>query len=894
MAQSGHGRNAQLVANSTLPVTTAAAQLRFAAEFATFLAAGAGLSLAVLRPSLLAVGVRARLLAAAGFVGIALAAFLHGSLLVDDAADPALLAVRIAGLLLLGASITAWQPGTPRAAVGLGVAALAVGSVLVAVGEDGSGRARTGGDWALLAGAAAVGLAVFTTSRRSIVARVAASAAGTVLLVVLALSVALSAVVAGNVEDEATRRNEALARTTAELVRKEQDNSVKSSRLLAATLKGSPAIGPTLAGLAATQQDSAQIRDALESLSQAFYTSGPLLYVTVDDGGVGRVAARVDIDADRALALAGSRVVTEAIAGGSELRPVGAVQVVGDLVLSVGAAPVFAADAGRSTLVGVAVATTRIDSTWWEAKTAVEDGALVARGRVVSSVGRRPGPSVVDAGRASLLAGEDTTRSNGSVLAAASPILLADGTPELAVVTFTPVSAVAQVREDLFRTLFLVALGAALLALIASAVVGERIGSGVRTLTEAAEGLRRGDLRVRANVASDDEVGVLGEAFDTMATSIETMAADLREAADDETRLRGRLEAIVAGMGEALVAVDSDGLVTAFNQSAEALVGVPAADAIGRPAESVLRLESVDGDDLGTRLVRPGGQPWSGGAELVRAGGAVDGTERIPVAVSAGAIRGAAGELAGAVLVVRDMRREREVERMKTEFLSNISHELRTPLTPIKGYAEILRARPVPKEKVATFLDGILEATDRLERVIDLLVSYAAVEAGRLTVHVEPLKVRDVLDRAIARWARRAGDAHPITRRVARDVTTIEADRRLLDRSLDELIDNAIKYSPAGGRILLAASPSNNGHGPTVELSVADRGVGIPPDHVEAVFDDFRQLDGSATRQYGGLGLGLAYVNRIARAHDGALTCASVPGKGSTFTLVLPMSRSEA
>lgn len=892
MARSGHGETAQLGANSTLPVTTAAAQLRFAAEFATFLAAGAGLSLAVLRPALLAAGVKARLLAAGGFVAIALAAFLHGSLLVDDAADPALVAVRAAGLVLLGASIPAWHHGTPRRAVGIGAVLVAAGTVLAAAGEDGSSSTRAAGDWALLAGAGAVGLAVFSASRRSIVARVAASAAGTVLLVVLALSVALSAVVAGNVEDEATRRNEALARTTAELVRKEQDNAVKSSRLLAATLKGSPTIGPTLAGLAATQQESPQIRTALESLSQAFYTSGPLLYVTVQNGGVGRVSARVAIDADRALALAGSRVVTEAIAGGSELRPVGSVQVVGDLVLSVGAAPVFASPpGGQSTLVGVAVATTHIDSTWWQAKTAVEDGALVARGRVVSSVGRRPGDTVVDAGRASLLAGEGTTRSDGAVLAAASPILLADGTPELAVVTFTPASAVAQVREDLFRTLFLVALGAALLALIASAIVGERIGSGVRSLTKAAEGLRHGDLRVRANVTTDDEVGVLGEAFDTMATSIETMAADLREAADDEARLRGRLEAIVAGMGEALVAVDNDGIVTAFNQSAEALAGVAAADAIGRPVARVLRLESVDGDDLGARLVRPGGEPWAGAADLVRADGAR--SERIPVAVSTGAIRGAAGELAGAVLVVRDMRREREVERMKTEFLSNISHELRTPLTPIKGYAEILRARPVPQEKVATFLDGILEATDRLERVIDLLVSYAAMEAGRLTVHAEPLKVRDVLDRAVARWSRRAGDAHPITRRVGRQVSTISADRRLLDRSLDELIDNAIKYSPAGGRIVLSATPSSNGHGPTVQLSVVDRGVGIPPDHLDAVFDDFRQLDGSATRQYGGLGLGLAYVNRIARAHDGELTCESVPGKGSTFTLILPMTQGE-
>ena len=117
MARWGHGETAQLGANSTLPVTTAAAQLRFAAEFATFLAAGAGLSLAVLRPALLAAGVRARLLAGAGFVAVAVAAFVHGALLVDDAADPTLLAVRAAGVVLLAASIPAWHAGTPRRAV---------------------------------------------------------------------------------------------------------------------------------------------------------------------------------------------------------------------------------------------------------------------------------------------------------------------------------------------------------------------------------------------------------------------------------------------------------------------------------------------------------------------------------------------------------------------------------------------------------------------------------------------------------------------------------------------------------------------------------------------------------------------------------------------------------
>src|SRR5205807_2659897 len=154
-----------------------------------------------------------------------------------------------------------------------------------------------------------------------------------------------------------------------------------------------------------------------------------------------------------------------------------------------------------------------------------------------------------------------------------------------------------------------------------------------------------------------------------------------------------------------------------------------------------------------------------------------------------------------------------EVDRMKTEFLSNISHELRTPLTPIKGYAHMLRSRTVPAPKVKQFLDGIVESSERLERVIDLLVNFAAIEAGRLQIEAATVKVRD-------------------------------------------------------------------------------RGVGIATDRLDQVFADFAQADGSATRRFGGLGLGLAFVNRIVKAHDGRLVCESEPGKGSTFTIVLPVTRS--
>ena len=339
----------------------------------------------------------------------------------------------------------------------------------------------------------------------------------------------------------------------------------------------------------------------------------------------------------------------------------------------------------------------------------------------------------------------------------------------------------------------------------------------------------------------------------------------------------------MAGVGEALVAVDHQGVVTTFNHAAEELTGVPAPEAVGREVDEVLRLDT--GAETGAKppLSRPSASSWSAFSAVVRADGS-----SLPVAVSAGPLRGAGGALAGAVYVIRDVRREREVERMKSEFLSNISHELRTPLTPIKGYADLLRRRDVPAGRAKEFVEGILASSERLERVIDLLVSFAALEAGRLPLHVEPVKVRELLDSVAQRWKARADGAHALSRRVERGVGEVALDRQLIERSLDELVDTALKYSPAGGPVAIEAQMSSNGGGPAVVISVRDRGVGIPAERLESLFGEFSQGDGSTTRQYGGLGLGLAFVRRIAQAHDGDLVAHSELGRGSRFSIVLP------
>jgi len=154
--------------------------------------------------------------------------------------------------------------------------------------------------------------------------------------------------------------------------------------------------------------------------------------------------------------------------------------------------------------------------------------------------------------------------------------------------------------------------------------------------------------------------------------------------------------------------------------------------------------------------------------------------------------------------------------------------------------------------------------------------------------------MRPLLESVVTRWKGRVDGRHPITRRTSRDLPEVTGDRRLLERCLDELVDNAVKFSPAGGTVSVTASLNPNGvadgePSPAVRISVRDHGVGIPADRLDRIFEDFSQGDSSPTRQFGGLGLGLALVRRIVDAHHGKLVCETSPDEGSTFSMILPV-----
>ena len=448
--------------------------------------------------------------------------------------------------------------------------------------------------------------------------------------------------------------------------------------------------------------------------------------------------------------------------------------------------------------------------------------------------------------------------------------------------------ALADTEQKQARRLFLLALIGALLSGAAAGVVSKRLVAPIRRLTGIAAEVREGNLDVAADFGSVDEVGVLGRTFDEMTTSLANQSSQLRDAAAVQGRLRARLEALTSSMSDALVAVNPDGKVVTFNPAAQRLVGRDITEVLGLPLDQVL-IGRAPGDQAPTDALGAFDTEQTRTVQILleRSDGRL-----VPTAANAAPVHDTAGGvILGRVYVLRDVTREVEIERMKTEFLSNVSHELRTPLTPIKGYAEVLARRDVGPEATRKFADQILDSTSRLERIVATIVDFAALDSGRFELRPEPVDLHALVDELLVEWRSTYPDRE-FRRRVAKALPPATVDLQMLRRSLDELVSNAVKFSPDGGPISLLAAETTYGsdHTPYVRLSVRDLGVGIEPEMAARIFSDFYQGDASETRHYGGLGLGLALVRRIVEGMQGHVHLDSRPGEGSTFHLLLPMA----
>jgi PAS domain S-box-containing protein len=438
-----------------------------------------------------------------------------------------------------------------------------------------------------------------------------------------------------------------------------------------------------------------------------------------------------------------------------------------------------------------------------------------------------------------------------------------------------PANEALRAQRSVLQRMFLTALVALLVVVLLALLLARRIAEPVRRLTVAAGRVRRGDLDTTTSVTSRDEVGSLARAFEAMTGSLRHATGELRSAAEQEAALRERLETVVESMSDGLVVTDARGRVTSVNATAARLAGIDAESAIGHAVGDVFAVT----DDDGRSLLTASTDRRSIDARLTSSDGRL-----VPVRYSAAPL----GDRQGRVIVIADRTREDEVERMKTEFLANVSHELRTPLTPIRGYAELLSRRPeLSREQVESFLSEILSSTARMSRAVELLVDVAAIEGGRVAADVGKSSVRALVEDRLQVWKERYPErASDFKRRMATRLPAVAVDVHWVNRALDELADNAVKYTPAGTAITLVAGL--DGEVGQVRVAVRDGGPGFDPAVAAELVGDFSQADASETRRVGGMGLGLGFVNRVAERFHLRLTVDAEPGKGAEFALYLP------
>jgi signal transduction histidine kinase len=238
----------------------------------------------------------------------------------------------------------------------------------------------------------------------------------------------------------------------------------------------------------------------------------------------------------------------------------------------------------------------------------------------------------------------------------------------------------------------------------------------------------------------------------------------------------------------------------------------------------------------------------------------------------------------------RALERMTELNQLKANFVSNVSHELRTPLAQIKGYASLLADNSLGhiSAEQANALAVVVKASDRLQQLVDDLIQYAASARGEMTLNAGNVFLQRAISEALAASTAKAAKGQvAINSQVPGSLPPISADEEKIRWVFFQLLDNAIKFTPSGGQVSVTAESD----GQRVRVTVADTGIGIPPERLPELFEPFHQLDGSSTRRYGGTGLGLALVKRIVDAHEGEVQVSSLPGQGSAFAVNLPLRK---
>ncbi|MFO8013942.1 MAG: ATP-binding protein [Phycisphaerae bacterium] len=405
----------------------------------------------------------------------------------------------------------------------------------------------------------------------------------------------------------------------------------------------------------------------------------------------------------------------------------------------------------------------------------------------------------------------------------------------------------------------------------------------LRQLIAATEELAEGRYDVRVPAGSSDEVGTLATGFNTMAAKLKAYHNLNMERMVAEQR---KSQAILRSIEEPIIVVDLDFKVTNINAAAAHLLGAETDAAEGRHFLELVKNERLF--EYLQKTVETGQPPAVEDEKRILSVGEGDQARHYFFSITP--VHSQEGGLAGAVLMLRDVTRLKQLDRLKSEFVMTASHELKTPLQSLGMSIDLLQEGAAEKftEKERQLLETAREELQRLKALISDLLDLSKIEAGKVEMEVERLPVSALAQKAVGVFKEQAEQQQvDLKAEVPDDLPEVRADANKVTWVLTNLISNALRYVGEGGHITISAEPV----GEWVHVSVADDGEGIPPEYQSRIFDKFVQVKGE--KSVGGTGLGLAICKEIIRAHKGTIWVDSTPGEGSTFTFTLPVASQE-
>jgi len=386
----------------------------------------------------------------------------------------------------------------------------------------------------------------------------------------------------------------------------------------------------------------------------------------------------------------------------------------------------------------------------------------------------------------------------------------------------------------------------------------------IQSLTRAAERVSRGDFTQKIEVQTQDEIGVLTQTFNNM-------AKQLKDTLEDIENERNKLMTVFLHMTDGVVAFSKDGSLMHHNPAAERMLGISLSD-------RSVNFDTIFGDFASMdELLRLKSPEY---AEFERNINGMD------LEISMAPISGY-GAQGGILAVIHDVTEQKKSDALRREFVANVSHELRTPITNIRSYAETLAdSEDLPPDMVKNFLRVIVNESDRMTKIVQDLLTLSRFDSGKADLHFEKfsfsLSVKNVYE-AMLMEAKKNG--LEMSLEIEENLPDITGDRSRIEQVLLNIISNAVRYTPEGGRISVRAGRGDG----TVWMEVADTGIGIPPEDLPRIFDRFYRVDKARSRASGGTGLGLSIAKDIVVRHSGNISVESTVGKGTTMTVTLPI-----